>query len=124
MILALLGYWIFSMFSGATPLPDVLGVVQERVESAVGAGERRDRLVEILERAADQLEVGVEAARPLKEDLLAAIRAHDTPRARILGLLGDLSRARGDIHSQFVDLRFALRDELSREEWNTVFFAP
>jgi hypothetical protein len=120
MIWVLLGLLLFGL-SGDAPVRATVEAVQDRVADSVSDGARRERADAVLQQFLDQLDATAEEFEEKEEAFLAAFRAPDTPRERLDALLGDVATLRAGVQERMLDMRFALRDELTPEEWAVVF---
>ena len=121
MLIAILGYLIFSMFGADTPLRGAVEAMQDRLETAVADDGRHARLDGILQGVIDKLEATEEPLQQRQEQLFEELRRHDATRASIDAILEDLATERNKTQALLLDMRFALRAELSREEWALLF---
>ncbi len=126
MIWAFLGYLVYGLFSGAdiSSLQLAADAMQQRVAASVQDDERRASAEAVIEGFSKQLEVQGEVIEVSMGEFFTALRDPASSQARIETKLGDLTVQRKEVQNQIVDLRFALREHMTREEWALVFPEP
>jgi hypothetical protein len=124
MLLLLFGAWF--LLSGSDPkdsawLLQDIGRTRANASRAVTGSQRRDEVLKTIDRmkAVDARQAA--RTNATHEKLLAHAAKRATPSADLvkqLEALDDDGRAAAD---QLIDLRFAAKDRMSREEWQAVF---
>lgn len=120
LIATLIAYFLMS--GGSTPpFARTLKVTTEHVKKAVPDGAERKRALSVLEQMETALKHDERAVKELEESLKKA-GAHRADAAQGLEVAyGTFEKERIVTEEKLVELRFRLKDSLSREEWGKVF---
>ncbi len=123
MIWAFLGYLVYGLFSGAdvSSLHLATEAMQQRVTASVQDDERRARAEAVIEGFLEQLEARSEVIEVSLDEFFNALRDPSSSQAHIEAELGDLTVQRKEVQNQVLDMRFALRKHMTREEWASAF---
>lgn len=125
MIWILLGYLALTFFgAGDAPLAGAIEAMNGRVEALDVDDAPRERIDQIVEGVVEALEAARPAAEYRRDELLDLLRTHDAPRAQIDAAVEALAKVRRELQSGLLDMRFELRQQLTREQWAKLFPAP
>jgi len=91
------------------------------VESAVEEPQRAEAATQAMERINDQLEKLLDERAQYFEQLSDIDARVGSPEAEYDKVLGRLWRAREEAQASYVGEIFVLRDNMTRDEWETVF---
>jgi hypothetical protein len=111
------------MLLGGTPSRMLveLSLIQDNIEAAMVKDDRRKAAQDVVKtmekRTKDQNKQVDKYAKRLDE----ALSDHDSPTADIDKLWNKYHAVRRDYQLRMVDLRFALKEHITREEWQKIF---
>jgi len=91
------------------------------VESAIEEPQRAEAATQAMERINDQLEKLLDERAQYFEQLSDIDARVGSPEAEYDKVLGRLWRAREEAQASYVGEVFILRDNMTRDEWETVF---
>jgi hypothetical protein len=125
MIWALLGALIAAAVIGGSGGGDMVEVrlpVRDRIEETIEDETRREEVDAILTEAEEQLTADVESQVRTMQRLREISADRSTSRADIEAAFED--EERHNYAERFIDLRFRLKNTLTREEWESLFPQP
>lgn len=111
---AVLGAGIFA--TGST-----IGEIQDRIDHSVTDKARRKSCDKILEAWKEDSDKFLEANAERREKLLVDLERHSTQVGELQAHFSRLQAANQKIEATVLDRRFALKELLTREEWQKVF---
>ena len=95
--------------------------LSDRVEIAVEDPRRAEAARSILGEVAQEVTTFEEAFAASGEEVTRSYRDHEADRAEIEAVLEQLNRDWQNGQERMLDLRFELRDQLTREEWEALY---
>lgn len=104
--------------------PARVEAITENVQQVVPEGERADAADDLLRQLRKEVrQYGRRLARS-GQQMNRAYRDHDADTQRLLGQLQDLNADWEQRQQRVLDLRFALKEQLTETEWTQVFGEP
>jgi len=120
-IWALLGYWLFSLFGSDQSSDDIVAMLSERVAAVVSDEARLQRIDAVLQSGKGSVDASQAAVSGEHQTFFEVLRRHDATREELGAVVGRVTLHRDDIQKRLLDMRFALREELTEAEWAEVF---
>jgi hypothetical protein len=118
-ILILLGTWLL-LGGGASSALVVYDPstsdMQKAVEQVI-AGDRREAILAAIDAWQSRQERRDGAVNTYREELLQAMRRKETPRSEVEPTLARLDVNFVEMDRDFLDLRFRVKDQVTRAEW-------
>ena len=112
------------LFLGGSVQDAVLDYIKETKAVVKEVVEDKSRLSEVNETLADMKKRSKErnkSAKQVLKQLQGEMSAHDVNETNIDSIFDDYLQTLIDYNTNMVDLRFQLKDQVSREEWDALF---
>lgn len=107
--------------SGAGLMIDRIDQTRASIEAEVGDASARKAALGIVERAEDTSKDYAKADSEHEQQLLELIWRHETTADELQQHLGAAYEKRIHYQQQMLALRFELKDQLTREQWEKIF---
>jgi septal ring factor EnvC (AmiA/AmiB activator) len=107
--------------AGMLATGSTIGEIQDRVDERVSDKARRKSCDQVLESWKKDSEKFLEANAERRDGLLVALERHATEVGELQGHFSRMQAANQKIQATVLDRRFALKQLLTREEWQKVF---
>lgn len=110
--------------SGSSSLLAAFDQAQASVKTEIKDRERRAQLLSAIDEAERAMKRALKGRGEATEEVVMHLRSHE---AKGVEMQPALARLRGDaeaVQEQVIRSRFALKDRMSREEWQKVFSQP
>jgi predicted nucleic acid-binding Zn-ribbon protein len=122
----LIGALIAIFFSSAADLPGqgFVDRLNAFIEQSVTQPDRRKTLSSDVDDIETALEHFSKQLKKAAKRLIKTNEDHDTNRAAFETILDELSQERSDTQQKILELRFSIRDRISRKEWQKAFGRP
>ena len=120
-MLAALVVYFFLGGGGASGPMLYMEAAGENIEVAVLDEERRDRAGDVVESMLDRSKDHNKALDDLRGRLADVVDRHDVTAHDIDILWNEYFELDAQYSKEIIDLRFDLKDELTRDEWSAVF---
>ena len=117
-LLALLA--IFGLGGGAVLLEEI----KDRVEASVADSDRRQSVQEILDEVESSAKAQQERLLELSDQVLALTANYQTTENDHTALTAKGLKIADDLRAKLLDLRFRMKEKMTREEWAAVFPTP
>ncbi|MGD9189639.1 MAG: hypothetical protein PVI89_15575 [Desulfobacteraceae bacterium] len=122
----IIGAFLAIFFSSAADLPGqgFVDLLNAFIEQSITQPDRR----KAISGDADDIEKALEHfSKKLKKAAKRMVKAnedHDSNRAAFENILEELNGERADTQQKILELRFSIRDQMSRKEWQEAFGRP
>jgi hypothetical protein len=120
MLAAILAWFLLSS-SGSSPLFVSMQEVQASIKADVGDKARRSELLSVIDEAEKTTKEYGKTMGKLTEEFTGLVQSHATQTADIQPLLKKSREDTEAYQDQMVSYLFALKKNMSREEWDRVF---
>lgn len=110
--------------SGSSSLLAAFDQAQASVKTEIKDRERRAQLLSAIDEAERAMKRALKGRAEATEEVVMHLRSHE---AKAVEMQPALARLRADaeaVQEQVIRSRFALKDRMSREEWQKVFSQP
>jgi hypothetical protein len=126
MLVLLFGAWL--LLSGSNPkgspwLLQDIGRTRANASRVVTSPQRRDAVLKTIDRMKAVDAEQAARTKRIHEQLLADAASRATPSADLVKQLEALDAGSRAAADRLIDLRFAAKDRMTREEWQAVFKA-
>ena len=126
-ILILMGAWLLLSGGASSALlvyDRSASEVEKAVKRAVPDAERKDRILTAIGRWESTQKLRDEMVSEERELLLDALRRKETQRNQVTPFTGKLDTSFAAMDQDFLDLRFRIRQEVTRSEWAAIVAEP
>ena len=100
---------------------DHIGETRGSVKEVINERDRRSDINATLDQMKKRSKQRGRSGRQALKTLQAAMSDHEVNQAEIDRLFDDYLQSLKDYNEDMIDLRFQLRDQLNREEWEALF---
>ena len=122
MLAALVVYFLLGGGGASGPML-YMDAASERIEVAVTDEERKDTALELVDSMLDRSKDHNKALDGMREQLGDLVESYDVTEAELDALWDDYFDLDAQYTKEIIEMRFSLKDSLSREEWGAVFSA-
>jgi hypothetical protein len=98
-----------------------LGDVGKAVKKQVADENRRDAAREVISRWSSDVDGFLKQTGHRQKTMTKLMRRHDATRPELTAVISEQALASDEIDRRALDYRFALKEQLTREEWGRVF---
>lgn len=98
--------------------------MQKKLEQVVPDKETRRPIAKTVDHIGDEAKQLDSERKKLEKELLAALKRHDTPAEQFHAFEQRADATNADSTRKLLDLRFALRSQLSDAQWRMLFPPP
>lgn len=112
------GNWNGRFATGMT-----LDTIRERIDEAVLDPDRKVALADLLDQWGAEGDAYLERIQERRLKLLDVLKEHDTNPDELGKFMVEIDEKNDAADSRILDIRFALGEEMSRNEWEAVFKA-
>lgn len=123
MLIALVTF-LFLGGGGSTALLDFIAEANDSVEMVVPDGERQDAALDILEAIEDRTGERIKVVEDLAKEVDDLVNDVDASSADFDAVWEKFYAEVESHNSDVLDLRYQLREQLTRDEWQQVFPPP
>ena len=121
MLAALLAVLLLSGSSGASPLLAEFEHAKASIDTEIHDRARRAELAALVEDAEKSMKAALQGRAKTTGQLVAALRPHQATPADVQPLVLRLRSEVQAAQAQVIRARFALKDRMTRDEWQGVF---
>ena len=107
--------------SGASAMLDGIDQMHDNIKSQVADDSTREAALEIVGRLEDTAKGYADADSDSEKELLKLIQRYETTTAELQTHLGAAYEKRIQYQQEMLALRFKLKDQLTREQWEKIF---
>jgi hypothetical protein len=123
MLVALLTI-LFLSGGGTIGLLYDVGVVKKDVKSYVTDDERQDAALAVVGQFKDRIKAQNKLIKKSLNELDEKLADHAVPQTELEAIGSEYGRETQSYYSDLLDLRFALKDQVTRDEWEQFAFSP
>lgn len=98
--------------------------LKPQIEQYVNSGERQDQLLALIKVEDKKMVEFNKEANAAGKKLLELNKDYDANADEFQGIIDDFEPQLLQAQSRYVELRFALKEKMTREEWQAVFAQP
>jgi hypothetical protein len=115
---------LFLGSSGDSAVLDYIADTRKSVKTVIVDDERRKEVTSTLKTMKNRTSGRAKSARQVAKQLKSALAEHDASEANINAAWDDYFAMTDAYNNDMIDLRFELKEQLSREEWQELFSQP
>ena len=119
MLIAL--FTILLLGGSATGMLDYLADTQDNVKVVMEKDDRRKDAIGTLKAMKKRTNAHNKMVKAASKDMSKALSSDETDDAAIDAVWGEYFAQRATYNNDMLDLRFQLKDQMTREEWQQVF---
>ncbi len=111
------------LFLGGAPKPflDYIGDVQDSVKTVMPEGEQRTAALSTVKTIEKRTKARNKSVGKLEKQMNKALNDHGIADADIDAIWTEYFRTVREFNRELIDLRFKLKEYVSREEWQAIF---
>ncbi len=109
---------------GGTQLLENIGVYDDRAKAVIADEDRRDQARDVLDSMKERTEARNEMVKDAGEELGELIEDQGVADAQLDAVWDQYMTEIAAYHRDMIDLRFELKQQVNREEWQAIFAAP
>ena len=121
MLIALFTILFLSGGAGTTALLDYIGDVQDSVKTVMPEGEQRTAALSTVKTIKERTKARNKSVGKLEKQMNKALNDHGIADADLDAIWAEYFRTVREFNREVVDLRFELKEYVSREEWQAIF---